>query len=259
MKHNLKLGSKLSLVIALSASLLLGAPLTQPVYAEANANVLEVIETASLSQVEVTGASEGRMLFYDDSGKYGFMDYEGNIVIPAKYEYATMFSSGIAEVETENGVAYIDLDGNIAFYAQDILDQFDLDSVYPEIQSFSDGVAVVSTYDSVGYINTKGEFIIPMDTYYNGYKFTDGVAEVYDSNYKTTYIDKDGNTLFEPNPDLSYYGFVNGMSIIYNYDNSQYGYVDKSGEIVIKTTLDDATDFVGDIAVYSELGKKRHY
>ena len=164
MKQQFKLGSKLALVFALVASLMIGAALTQPAYAEADVNVLKVIESEDLGKFSVTGASEGRIQFYDDNGYYGYMDYDGNVVIPAQFEYANLFDSGIAEVTTEKGQTYIGMDGNIVFYAEDILNQFDLESSYPEIYSFYDGLARVSTYDSVGYINTEGEFVIPMNT-----------------------------------------------------------------------------------------------
>lgn len=255
MKQQLKLASKLTLVFALVASLIMGAASIQPAYAETDESVLKVIESEDLGKFSVTSASEGRIQFYDENGYYGYMDYEGNVVIPAQYEYASPFSSGIAEVTTEKGQTYIDKEGNVVFYAEDILNQFDLESSYPDIYAFHDGMARVSTYDSVGYINTKGEFVIPMNIYYNGYDFSDGVVEVYDSNYVSSFIDTAGNVLFTPNPNYSYYGFSNGLAAVYDYDNGQYGYVDKTGELVIPTTLDEATSFVGDLAVYKELGK----
>lgn len=253
--NQFKGSSRLALVFALVMALMVGAGTNLTAFAAEESNALKVVESEALKNITLSEAAEGRILFSDESGKYGYLDYEGNIVIPASFDYGYGFQSGVAEVTTDQGQAYIDMDGNILFYENDILNQYDLDTYYPEISAFNDGLARVSTYDSVAYINTKGEFVIPKGKFYNGYDFADGVAEVYNSDYQSFYIDKDGNELFAPDPNFSYYGFSDGLCLVYNYDNGQYGYVDKSGEVVIPTTLDDANGFYKGYAVYQELGK----
>lgn len=46
-------------------------------------------------------------------GKYGFIDKELNVIIPLKYEWASLFSSGVAAVRKNGKYGFIDVEGNI--------------------------------------------------------------------------------------------------------------------------------------------------
>ncbi len=215
---------------------------------------LRVIDNDYIASLSLSSASEGRILFYDQNEKYGYLDYEGNIAIEPTFEYAQAFSSGVARVELDGESAYIDMDGNIKFYEKDILAHYDLNEYSPEIYDFVNGYAKVDTYASTTYIDTDGNFIFPQDAYYDGNDFYDGIVQVYDESYNGEYINAEGEVIFSADPNYEYYNYSNDLALVYGYNEGQYGYVNKAGETVIPLTLDDANSFVGDKALYQELG-----
>ncbi len=99
--------------------------------------------------------ADGLHLFYD-SGKYGYVNDDGKIVIsPAKYWQAREFSEGLAAVtKNEYGsCGYIDRSGRLA-----------IPTIYVDCEDFHDGYAGVSVDDknigrSMGYIDKSGKFI----------------------------------------------------------------------------------------------------
>lgn len=200
-------------------------------------------------------AAEGRILYMNEDGKYGYTDYLGKVVIEAQYDEAHDFASGIAKVAIGDEVTYIDKSGKTLFKPEDIElpADVDLDELY--IYDFNDGLARVESYDYIGYIDTTGHFVIPFGTYYDGSDFMNGIAFVHDENYDTFAITTDGTVAFEGDPELEYYSFSNDRAVVYDYDSNQYGYVDKKGNLVIPFTLDDAFDFQGNLALFEENGK----
>lgn len=58
---------------------------------------------------------EGRILYYENK-MWGYLDYSGNVVIPAQYIQAIDFESGIARVKTKNRqILYINKEGEEVF------------------------------------------------------------------------------------------------------------------------------------------------
>lgn len=226
-----------------------------PSFAQEVNSQLKLHNIENADSINLTGASEGRIVFYDENDLYGYLDYEGNIVIPAQYSYANLFQGGVAQVTLNDEDVFIDLSGKELFKRSTIADQFEEEVYGPDIYTFSDGLARVETYSAAGYIDKSGKFVIPMGKYSGGSDFGSGVVQVFDEDYNSFFIDKEQERLFEPNEDYTYNVFVNGRSIIYNYDNEQYGVVNQAGEIIAKPLFDYAEDFVGHLALYKEVGK----
>ena len=61
----------------------------------------------------------GKFGFWDTWGKYGFLDAEGNVAIPAKYKQASNFSSGLAWVRSSDRSGYIDTHGQFIIELED--------------------------------------------------------------------------------------------------------------------------------------------
>ena len=99
----------------------------------------------------------------------GYMNRNGEVVIPAKYNLAFPFN--------EYGVAYV------------AKDAIDLPSEYRGIDS---------TYYLCGYINTKGEEIIPLEYYTIGWYYepqeANGILELYKEGY-TYFFNTEGQLL----------------------------------------------------------------
>lgn len=61
---------------------------------------------------------DGRAVF-EDQGRFGYLDAEGNIAIPAQFERASDFSGGLAYVTFSDGSGYIDTEGQVTIRFND--------------------------------------------------------------------------------------------------------------------------------------------
>ncbi len=160
--------------------------------------------------------------FHEDMGivlynsKFGFINKEGKEVVKTIYLDAKDFSNGYAAVKDENAWFFINKKGE------------KVSSDYDFVQSFKNGFAIVEKNSKLGIINTKFKEIIPIiydtiDSISNGlilvsineifkyinlnneteielpkfikraYPFKNGIARLENENYKTGYIDINGN------------------------------------------------------------------
>ncbi len=137
----------------------------------------------------------GRAMVADtikDAYRYGYLNKEGEIVIPLQYETATDFKDGLAIVKVEeNKFALIDKHGNIT-------NQFH----YFYVGNYGDLLlAFKKTFnDPYGYIDMKGNVVIE-PKFTTGLPFEEGRAVVNVSNdirNKYGLIDKKGNYIIQP-------------------------------------------------------------
>lgn len=84
------------------------------------------------------------------------------------------------------------------------------------------------------------------------YDYSDGLARIC-LNRKYGYIDKTGKIVINPQFDYAY-DFSEGMAVI--RQNGKYGYIDKSGKIVIPPQFDEASNFSYGIAVVTQNGER---
>lgn len=116
----------------------------------------------------------------DASGKYGFIDKQGNTVIPCKYDWAGSFSEGMAPVELNGKWGFIDKQGNMV-----------LPFKYDIAESFSESLARVGLNGKYGFIDKQGNMVIPCK-YDGAYPFSEGLARV-GLNGKWGYINTRGD------------------------------------------------------------------
>ena len=100
------------------------------------------------------------------NGKWGFIDKQGNTVIPCKYDGAESFSEGLAAVKLNGKWGFIDKQGNMV-----------LPFKYDIAESFSESLAWVKLNDKYGLINKQGNTVIPCK-YDDAYPFREGLASV---------------------------------------------------------------------------------
>ena len=81
-------------------------------------------------------------------GKFGFIDKNGNPIIPAQYDMVKNFSEGVAAVQINQKFGFIDIHNK-----QIIPPRFD------DAGAFDRGLALVSENSKIGYIDHSGKYI----------------------------------------------------------------------------------------------------
>lgn len=143
--------------------------------------------------------------YMDENNKWGYVDEELSIVIPAKFDKAFSFNEGVGLVEDIDGYGFINKDGSFIF-----------DRKYLYAHDFSNGVAIVNDYDGKGSLA----------------------------------IDFDGNIVCKIKDKYSCEKFHEGMIAFNNGD--EFGYIDKSGKVAIKSKYQFAEDFNNGVAIVSD-------
>jgi len=177
-----------------------------------------------------TKFNEGLAVVYKGS-KAGVIDATGNIVIPIEYESITTFSEGLALVFRK---------GEKRGYLTP-LNQYKFQGDFIQGTIFMYGLAVVDDPKSqlLGFINTDGQFVI-QPQFTSACVFSEGLAAVQINN-KWGFIDLSGNFVIEPQFDDVLIGFCGGLAPVMK--NSNWGYIDQSGNFVITPQFDDADLF----------------
>jgi hypothetical protein len=180
--------------------------------------------------------------------KHGFIDLNGNTIIPPKYSIEEgmdywseepKFSEGLAKVLLVNSdysreYLYIDKQGNEVLKPQ-----------YEGMGDFKEGLAVVVKNEKFGFINKQGELVVPLE-YESASDFSEGLALVKKGG-KYGYIDKSGNVKIHFQfPDA--YSFHESLARVVvgqcqdehdNYINGgcSYGFINTSGAFEINPIL----------------------
>lgn len=166
----------------------------------------------------------------DSSRKYGFINKNGKTVIPCIYKDAHDFSGGLAAVtEDYRHWGFIDKNGNQV-----------IPNIYRRVGDFNDSIAAVEN-DSfeMGYINTDGHQVIPF-IYKKVKECQGGMAIVKESDYYGV-IDKSGKQMI---PFIYKEIYFNDDDLLRVKDTSnKYGFVDRKGNPVIPCIYNTAYTF----------------
>lgn len=100
------------------------------------------------------------------SGKWGYCNASGALVIPVQFANTTFFNEGMAAVQIDGKWGFIDTKGKVI-----------VKPVYDTVGYFSQGLAVVAKDGNYGYINLKGDEVIKLK-YVNAAAFGKGYARV---------------------------------------------------------------------------------
>lgn len=188
----------------------------------------------------------------------GLIDTKGNIVIPFSNRYYAIYNF-------VNGMAKISINANSSLYGNPepilkygFVNKFGIETVQPiydEVENFSEGLALVMVnttekkayYDNkYGFINTEGKVVIPIE-YDEAYSFSEGFACVKKA-FKTYFIDQTNKTVLKTNYSISKKGkFNNGLCRVADVNSKKmtikYGYINKTGKLVIPFEYEDAGSF----------------
>lgn len=150
-------------------------------------------------------------------GKWGYIDSQGNEVIPVTYDEAGDFSAGMALVKLNDQRFFIDKKG------QKIRD-FEYDTIW----SFNDDLAMVRKDGKWGFINTQFEEIIPL-MYEELSDFREGLAP---AKYKDKwgYINMNNAFVIEPKYNNVTYFYMGRAEV--KLEN-KYGCIDINGKEIM--------------------------
>ncbi|MCX6164326.1 MAG: WG repeat-containing protein [Ignavibacteriae bacterium] len=153
----------------------------------------------------------------------GFINKEGEEVIPFKYDDARSFSEGLAAVHLI-GWKFIDNNNEVVFSMQDY-------NFIDWVGDFHEGLAVfhetgsrLNANGKLGYVNKKGEKVIPAK-YDVAMDFSEGLAKVKIEN-KYGFVDKEGKEVIPLKYDDAG-NFSEGLAKVKL--NGKEGYIDKNG------------------------------
>ena len=152
-----------------------------------------------------------------------------------------VFREGLAPFRGSNGIGFINKSGDIV-----IKPKFN-DIGYFGGKGFHEGLCRASYRRRYGFINKEGEFVIP-PIYTNVQHYNEGVAAVLQED-KVSYITQSGDKAFErefstysPFDRFSLFAgdFHEGLAnaFIYTHEKLVCGFIDKTGEFVIKPEFD---------------------
>ncbi|MBP1673035.1 MAG: hypothetical protein H6Q25_850 [Bacteroidetes bacterium] len=118
---------------------------------------------------------------------------------------------------------------------------------FKDADFFRDGLAKVTGPDGkVGFIDEKGKYKIATQ-YKDATPFSDGLAFVVNDGGYPTCIDKSGKTIFTLKQAKHVTSFKEDLAIFVTKD-MKFGYVDKTGKVIINAQFDQASYFCEGLA-----------
>lgn len=157
--------------------------------------------------------------FYEGN-KMGIKTEDGEIIIPAIYDFVACSSDDYFTITEGGYTAYFDAAGNQVL---------PFSNKYEAYGNFTEGLARVRSHEKWGFINIFGEEVIPPQFYFTD-EFSDGRAIVRNENDLHGAIDAYGNLVIDYRfPVLT--PFEKGFAKF--GDLKTWGLIDKAGTIVV--------------------------
>ena len=151
----------------------------------------------------------------------------GDVVIPFKYDWVSDFREGLAVVELNGKLGYINKSGKEIVPPK-----------YDEAKFFHEGLAPVKLNGKWGYINKSGKEVVP-PKYDYVWDFKEGLADV-ELNGKQGFVDKSGKEVVPLKYDNVWF-FEEGLAGVEL--KGKWGFIDKSGKEVVPLKYEDVRDF----------------
>lgn len=202
---------------------------------------------------------------FEQGEKIGFFNLKGEIVIQPQFISASLFSDDVALVQTDifGEYSYIDKEGKFIFKSKYeyatifnegkamVVDENGFPAVInkagetlfvlkdvDDLRIFNEDLAAFSigndTIESWGFVNVKGEKVI-QPQYAKVDYFFEGKCAVQNREGKWGYIDKSGKLIIDYKFDVAL-EFENGKAVVYIEDKA--GVINSKGEYLIKPQYD---------------------
>ena len=193
---------------------------------------------------------DGEMRGYYEEAKCGFINTEGEVVVPLEYDWCEYFYNGYAKVYKDEKKGFVDTKGNVV-----------VPIIYDEIHNFDEnGIAAVAigSWNNYkwGYVNTKGEVIVPIE--YSSvwtHGFVDGLSIAIKNN-KFGFINTKGEVVI-PLEYGSAWTFRDGFGIVFEGSGAtgKRGIFDSNGNVILPVEYDEARYFSEGLAGVGKDGK----
>jgi hypothetical protein len=176
--------------------------------------------------------------------RYGFMNGQGKLIIPAMYNEVGPFQEGLAVVSKDDKFGIIDKKNQVV-----------VDFQYDEILEFVNNRAIVRKGDKYGVIDRIGKLVFPLE--FNDISFTgsfydtekDGKITMYDLNFEQVeYIDSPMELTFshkmsKVHPEYEFIGDLDSSSnrAVVKV-NGQLNYIDSTGKLMLPSNVEWFSD-----------------
>ncbi len=144
--------------------------------------------------------------------------------------YIPIFATGIkTKIHMKNALFPVSKNGKGGFINAkgDVI----IDMIFESVSDFSEGLAQFWEGDKTGFIDSKGKVKIPAK-FETVREFSEGLA-AFSKGDKWGYIDTSGEVVIKPRFEECR-SFVNGLAWVQKTMLSDYSFIDKSGETVLK-------------------------
>jgi serine/threonine protein kinase len=180
--------------------------------------------------------------------KMGYLDKDGDIKIPAKFDYAGSFKNGRAQIGVREKTAEGDEKMKYAFIDKSAKIVGDY---YDELGDYEGDFAIVGKDNKYGSIDKNGKQVIPI---MYDYLQVDGEWFIYASaDEKFGWLDKEGKVIINAQFDGCQKFNEADLAPIEIAD--KWGYIARDGKISINPQYDAACSFKGDITAVEQAGK----
>lgn len=177
--------------------------------------------------------------------KWGFLNTEGKLAIPAKYDKVTLFDGGFTSAQRDDKFYTLDLNGNE--YPVDVPGLADLNDFSEQLASFKTDAG------KVGFVNGSGTVVIQPQFQAAG-DFHGGLAWAKDAGGLVGYINPQGDWIIKPMFEAGKnYDAVAGLARIKTPE--KWGYVNTAGDVTYINDSDLFEDFFDGVARGRKDGK----
>ena len=166
------------------------------------------------------------LAFFSNGKKRGYFDrFTGELVIPAKFEKAWVFSEGLACVMLDGKLGFVDHDGNML-----IENTFDY-TPYIGSYCFHSGLCLMSDDNGkMGFIDKRGKWVVnPIYSYVN--RTEKGYWIVEDTSYMRGLLNENGQVVIPCEYEYIYFGWQDEYISVRTRDHIDQVF-DKEGRLV---------------------------
>lgn len=214
----------------------------------------QVVVKAPWGTIDDVNAEE-RVLILSHNGKYGFIDFDGNVISEAVWSEVRDFHDGYAAVK-DSDWGLIDMRGNVV-----------VETKFDKISDVESGYAIATLRNSgklyTNVIDMQGNVINPYKWSYTTPEFIDGAAAVRNEQDRWDLIDAKGNVL--SGGWLSIKRTDYGVSVVEGRGTtgmevliSRYGLIDNAGNVVLEPCMDEIEFFSEGYATFRK-GREQGY